>query len=207
MLRIVLTTIAIFLIILQSTLAVELIVESKNLNIDDDEFTVNITLTKAVNGISGYNISLTIDKLSVAQIKSIEFPDWATLNDYSKTSNKIWIKALDLNEKIQNQATNITLATIVFSIRRLGVSHINITSFRIDDDFGYSLEPHTVNGTLIVDINRNGQIDIGDACYIAYVVVGKLPQNVKLDFNNNDRVDIGDLAKIVYYILGKLKEI
>ena len=205
--RSILMTIAIFLIVVQPTLAVELIVESKNLGIDDHEFTINITLTKAVNGISGYNVSLTIDKPSVAQIKSIKFPDWATLNDYSKTSNKIWIKALDLNENIQNQATNVTLATIVFSVKRLGISHINITSFRIDDDLGYSLEPHIVNGTVVIDINRNGQIDIGDVCYVAYVVVKKLPQNAKLDFNGNGRVDIGDLAKIVYYILGKIEEI
>jgi len=138
--RSILMTIAIFLIVVQPTLAVELIVESKNLGIDDHEFTVNITLTKAVNGISGYNVSLTIDKPSVAQIKSIKFPDWATLNDYSKTSNKIWIKALDLNENIQNQfelkvGDNVTILNKKFTVQGIILSVPNLDGAMIFGEF------------------------------------------------------------------------
>jgi|GEM_PF-5526809 len=54
------------------------------------------------------------------------------------------------------------------------------------------------------DFNCDGMIDIGDACYVAYIVVGKIPQDLRADFNGNERVDIGDLVRIVYYILEKI---
>ncbi|MFQ6055744.1 MAG: hypothetical protein ACE5J3_07165 [Methanosarcinales archaeon] len=58
--------------------------------------------------------------------------------------------------------------------------------------------------TIKGDFNGNGRVDIGDATYVAYMVVGKVPVNMDADFNNNGRVDIGDAAKIAYYVVGKI---
>jgi len=57
------------------------------------------------------------------------------------------------------------------------------------------------------DFNFNGRVDIGDVCYVASIVVGKKPQDLRADFNNNGRVDIGDLAKIAYYLMGKIDKL
>ena len=57
------------------------------------------------------------------------------------------------------------------------------------------------------DFNGNRIVDIGDVCYVAYIVVGKLPHDPRADFNGNGRVDIGDLAKIAYYLLGKINRL
>ncbi|MFQ6063675.1 MAG: dockerin type I repeat-containing protein, partial [Methanosarcinales archaeon] len=57
------------------------------------------------------------------------------------------------------------------------------------------------------DFNGNGRVDIGDATYVAYMVVGKVPEDLKADFNGNGRVDIGDAAKIAYYLVGKISEL
>jgi|GEM_PF-3392735 len=57
------------------------------------------------------------------------------------------------------------------------------------------------------DFNGNEEVDIGDVTYVAHMVVGKIPQDLRADFNGNNRVDIGDLAKIAYYLLGKIGEI
>ncbi len=57
------------------------------------------------------------------------------------------------------------------------------------------------------DFNRNGKVDIADTAYVAFIVVGKYPQDLRADFNGNGRVDIGDLARIAYYMLGKISEL
>ena len=57
------------------------------------------------------------------------------------------------------------------------------------------------------DFNGNNEVDIGDVAYVAHMVVGKIPQDLRADFNNNGRVDVGDLAKIAYYLLGKINEL
>ncbi|WP_169336372.1 NosD domain-containing protein [Archaeoglobus sulfaticallidus] len=57
------------------------------------------------------------------------------------------------------------------------------------------------------DFNDNNEVDIGDVSYVAYIVLGKMPQDLRADFNGNRRVDIGDLAKIAYYLIGKVDEL
>ena len=57
------------------------------------------------------------------------------------------------------------------------------------------------------DFNENGRVDIGDAAYVAYMVVGKVPVDLSADFNGNGRVDIGDASKIAYYVVGKISKL
>jgi len=57
------------------------------------------------------------------------------------------------------------------------------------------------------DFNGNDIVDIGDVARVAYMVVGREPQDLRADFNNNGRVDIGDAAKIAYYLVGKINEL
>ncbi|HID28033.1 MAG TPA: DUF3344 domain-containing protein, partial [Methanosarcinales archaeon] len=57
------------------------------------------------------------------------------------------------------------------------------------------------------DFNENGRVDIGDAAYVAYMVVGKVPVDLSADFNGNGRVDIGDATKIAYYVVGKISKL
>jgi len=57
------------------------------------------------------------------------------------------------------------------------------------------------------DLNGNGEVDVGDVTYVAYMVVGKVKPDLRADFNSNGRVDIGDLARIAYYVLGKISHL
>jgi len=57
------------------------------------------------------------------------------------------------------------------------------------------------------DLNHNSKIDIGDATMVAYMVVGKIPQNPAADFNNNSHVDIGDASKLAYFLVGKVSNL
>jgi len=55
------------------------------------------------------------------------------------------------------------------------------------------------------DFDGDGKIDIGDVARVAYMVVGKEPEDLAADFNGNGVVDIGDAAKIAYYFVGKIE--
>ena len=54
------------------------------------------------------------------------------------------------------------------------------------------------------DFDGDGKIDIGDVARVAYMVVGKEPEDLAADFNGNGVVDIGDAAKIAYFFVGKI---
>ncbi len=68
-----------------------------------------------------------------------------------------------------------------------------------------------INGNLQVgikgDLNNNGRVDIGDVSKVAFMVAGKVPEDLNADFNNNGRVDVGDAAKIAFYLAGKVSEL
>jgi subtilisin family serine protease len=57
------------------------------------------------------------------------------------------------------------------------------------------------------DFNGNGFVDIGDVSKVAYMVAGKIPEDMTADFNGDDRVDIGDASKIAWYFIGKIAEL
>ncbi|MDD4455400.1 MAG: PKD domain-containing protein, partial [Candidatus Methanomethylophilaceae archaeon] len=57
------------------------------------------------------------------------------------------------------------------------------------------------------DFNGEDGVDIGDVSKVAYMVVGKEPEDLAADFNGNGVVDIGDAAKIAYYFVGKIGEL
>ncbi|WP_292489688.1 PKD domain-containing protein [Methanoculleus sp. 10] len=54
------------------------------------------------------------------------------------------------------------------------------------------------------DVTGDGIVDISDVARVAYMVVGKEPEDLAADFNGNGAVDIGDAAKIAYFFVGKI---
>jgi len=64
--------------------------------------------------------------------------------------------------------------------------------------------PDYITVTVKGDFNGNGKVDIGDVSKVAYMVVGKDPEDLGADFNGNGAVDIGDAAKIAYFFVGKV---
>ena len=120
-----------------------------------NEVTTNITLDDAPNGLSGYNITISLSNSSVANITSINFPSWATLHSNSTLpSSSVWIKAVDLNKQVEPGDTNVILATISLKSKNIGNSFINISATKIDDDEGYSINVTIQNATLKVVVNH-----------------------------------------------------
>ena len=77
---------------------------------------INLTLDSAQNGLSGYNITISLPDTKVAEIVSFDLPAWATLHsDSTLPTDSFWLKVADLDDQIKSGATNITLATLTLS--------------------------------------------------------------------------------------------
>jgi len=109
--------------------------------------TINITLSEAPNGLSGYNLSISLSNASVAEIISVSFPNWATLHSNSSLpADSIWIKAVDLNDKIKRGDKNITLAILKIRGDNYGGTEIAATVTKMDDDDGNPIDPLVKHG-------------------------------------------------------------
>jgi hypothetical protein len=113
--------------------------------------TVNLTLDSAPAGLSGYNLTISLSNASIAEIISVSFPSWAILHDNSTLpADSVWIKAVDLYEQVESNATNITLAKLTIGGDKIGDTSIDVTVTKIDNDNGDPVTLSTVNSTLIV---------------------------------------------------------
>jgi len=113
--------------------------------------TVNITLEEAPNGLSGYNITVSLSDPSIAEIMAVQFPSWATMNDNSTLpADSFWMKAVDLNHQVESGATNIDLGTLTIRGDAKGECEVNVTISRVDDDNGTAISPSVSPGTLRV---------------------------------------------------------
>jgi PGF-pre-PGF domain-containing protein len=101
---------------------------------------LSITLSEAPNGLSGYNITISLSNASIAEIISVDFPDWALLNKVSLLpAESAWIKAVDLQNSIIKGANNVILANVTFRGKSEGIARVLLTVRQIDDDDGYPL--------------------------------------------------------------------
>jgi len=184
---------------------------------------INLTLDKAQNGLSGYNITVSLSNATVAEISSVSFPDWATLHSNSTLpADSLWIKATDLYDKIKSGAKNITLATITLRGDKQGISDILVTVTKMDDDNENPIDPNTVSGKIEVievvpfpgcenpptdpdrdglyeDINGNGRKGFNDVVvFFNYLKWGEENQPCIecFDFNKNGRIDFDDVVKL-----------
>ena len=100
-------------------------------------------------------------------------------------------------------------------------SHFNATELLPDTSYELSTRTVDTSGNInqiwvnntattsevIGDFNNNGYVDIGDVAKVAFMVAGKVPEELSADFNDNGFVDIGDAAKIAFYLAGKVDEL
>jgi len=126
-------------------------VANGNISVVGGTTTLNVALSGISNGLSGYNITISLSNPEVAEIVSVEFPAWANLSNISSLhSDSIWIKALDTNNETKIGDTNVLLATLTIRGDSQGSSEVIPIVNQIDDD----------NGGLINAANVSGQLDV-----------------------------------------------
>lgn len=113
--------------------------------------TVDVTLNEAPYGLAEYNLIISLSHPDVAEIVSVSFPSWATSNSHSTLpADAVWIEASDPGGQVEIGATDINLATLTLRGDDIGETDIHITVSTMKDDGGYSINPDTDYGRLVV---------------------------------------------------------
>ena len=183
---------------------------------------VNITLNIAPNGLSGYNMTISLSNASVAEIISVEFPTWAAVNDNSTLpADTFWMKAVDLMNQTIPGDTNINLGKLTVRGDAQGECNITATVTKMDDDKGNPINPSVDPGILTIalviqipehenpptdpdgdglyeDVNGNGLKDFDDVVqffkYLEWIADNE-PISC-FDFNGNGLIDFDDVVKL-----------
>ncbi len=199
----------------------------------------NISLDPSLVWIENFstcdNFTYTVYKiLDIVNITHINFPNWAILNTWGeKTGICIcdlcipshcycdrwwWLKAIDLNDKMTQNATNVTLATITVKPNFIANGSIHVSVNRLDDDNGYHIDVVTQNASIIVfpplpnyssptdpdgdglyeDINGNGLIDFDDVVefFQHFEWIEQNWPSGAADFNGNGLIDFDDIVEL-----------
>ena len=111
--------------------------------------TVDIALDEALQGLSGYNMTVSLSNPAIAEIIAVNFPAWAALKENSTLpADSFWMKAADLNNQVGANATNIILGTLTIRRDSAGEASINLAVLRMDDDNGKPISPSVAPGSL-----------------------------------------------------------
>jgi len=95
----------------------------------------------------------------------------------------------------------------IHTYRTPGTYTVNLTVSTGSDSDAFSRPDYITVTNMKGDFKGDGEVDIGDVSFVAYMVVGKTAADPAADFNGNGAVDIGDAAKIAYYFVGEIGEL
>ena len=113
--------------------------------------TVDLTLDNAPDGLSGYNLTVSLSDPSIAEVLSVSFPTWAAMHSNSTLpADSVWMKAADLQDDVKSDDMNIQLGTLTIRGDANGMCDIVVTVTKMDDDNGDPINPATDAGHLKV---------------------------------------------------------
>jgi len=112
---------------------------------------VHLMMDSAPRGLSGYGLIISLDTPDIADIIDVDLPKWVGLQDIQKRSDSSYlIQGVDSDEREQQGAQNIDLATIRVHAKAPGYATIRATPFMIDDDQKGRYESSPVAMTIII---------------------------------------------------------
>jgi hypothetical protein len=141
---------------------------------------VSLILNSAQNGISGYNVTFTLEDPTVADITGISFPSWVQqgFSFSSAGSNNRIVKVADVTDAIKIRAANANLASATITGRRQACTNITVTVNRMDDDFGSAMNPAVSQGYISVG-GTAGSIRVNTTPVNAYIFVDGVNSSVR----------------------------
>ena len=136
--------------------------EAPTLNIDDavveegSTTSANVSMSSAPNGLAGYDITFGLENNSVATITNATIPDefsYSSVNiSEDNTTMTVRLRALDLQENIEEGATNISLADVEVEGVSAGETALEVQDItRVDDDSGDPIDVNTDSGQITVE--------------------------------------------------------
>jgi hypothetical protein len=110
---------------------------------------IKIVMDEVPDGLSGFNITVSVSNPEIAEITAVSFPDWGMWPRNSTIpSNSIWIKTADLDNKVRAGDTNVLLGIITLTGKKAGTADLSILRAKISDDNGSLINPNVITGNL-----------------------------------------------------------
>jgi parallel beta-helix repeat protein len=187
--------------------------------------TMSLALSEVPTGLSGANVTISLQNTSIATITGITFPGWALVNQQSALpADTVTIKVLDLSKQVEDGATNVTLVTFTVSGDAVGSSQVLVNVNTMDDDDGTMIVPSVTPGLIRVlepiqpingvmptdpdgdglydDLNGNGRLDFNDVVIffnsMEWIAANEPVQY--FDFNGNGRIDFDDIVEMFWRV-------
>ena len=152
-----------------------------------------MVMDSAPTGLSGFNISVALTNPSVGEIVDLSYPAWAMmLKNSSLPADSVFVQAVDLEQLVGVNATNVTLCTLAIRGAVAGVTNLTITPIKVDDDIGGRYAPGTMDAILVVET-----LSAPVANFTVNVTTGPAPLTVRFtDLSTGDPIerswDFGD---------------
>jgi hypothetical protein len=189
--------------------------------IEGQETEIRIIADVLPDGLAGYNLTVTLDDPSIADIIGISYPSWVTVTENSSLpGSSVYLAALDGDNAVQPGAEDVVLATLTVSGKDMGSANLSIAVNRMDDDEGYHIESELASGTVEVisipipgqtaspkDLNGDGLYEdlTGDGTFsftdveVFFHQMDWIDENLPteyFDFNGNGRIDFDDIVDL-----------
>jgi PKD repeat protein/frataxin-like iron-binding protein CyaY/DMSO/TMAO reductase YedYZ molybdopterin-dependent catalytic subunit len=165
--------------------------------------TYEVRVSSLPAGLAGYDLQLTLDNPSVAEIVGIQYPGWASLNNTTPLApgDSLRLSGVDVGSQVEPGATTTLLATITLRADSPGTSGITISAVNMDADGGGIITPVVTSGEInvyvpmVADFEANvtsGKASMARPLFVAFtdLSTGVPPgSSWSWDFDNNGTVD------------------
>ena len=153
--------------------------------------TVRLVVNSLPDGLSGYDLILSLGNSSVASITRVSFPAWAeSMKSATKLSpGKTRISAVDLHDKVKTGADNVLLAEVTIKGNSIGNTSINLSKARLDSDKGDNINPILHNGTLSVNTATGSSSGLTLPC------IDITNDNPDTHINDSQSINLEDTAR------------
>lgn len=161
--------------------------------------TIGVFVDSLPDGLSGYNITLTVGDSGVADVYLITEPSWSSIHITGNTpAASAYIQVADLSDSIDAGDSHVKLCDVTIRGIAVGSTSLSITVNQMDDDNGDSISPAVSNGLIAVGslysvydgvhiveasgvsgnaVTLNGYVDSIVADPSGWFVVGSEPDN------------------------------
>lgn len=106
--------------------------------------TFQLVLDSAPDGVSGFDLDVSIDNPETGTISNVSFPSWAMLNNHSALpAGSVRISGVDLKTQVGNGSAGILLATVTVQGQKIGTTGLNVGVRELDSHLGSPIRTTT----------------------------------------------------------------
>ena len=113
---------------------------------------LQIVMDSVPDGLSGFNITVSILDPQIAEFAAVSFPGWefAPKEFYISFEFGLDKKVIDLNDQVHPGDTNVLLGTVTLTSKKAGTTDLSIPKTKMSDDNGSLINPVVTTGKVNV---------------------------------------------------------